>query len=119
MQCNSYPTFSNHVPTTDTINSMSEHGCYYYNPQRYVVIYHDLPMETMVDNQGCFKVTGNIIICMANEQIEIPYVNYGNLVPASPPYANVKPMISVTSVKMENHPEHISVMFSQALNNLK
>lgn len=34
-------------------------------------------------------------------------------------HANVRPSITLTSVKMENNPEHVAVMFGQVLNNLK
>ena len=91
---------------------------WYWYPRHNFTVWFDTPMTTEELGTGnvCYRLNGNVWFCPTVPVEEIP----PEVTPLPPlGYSNVKPMISVTSVKMENHPEHISVMFGQVLNNLK
>lgn len=76
------------------------------------VIWHTQPLiEEMLAGNVCMRSQGNVWICATPAS--------GGPIAGPAVESNVKPMLSVTSVKMENHPEHISVMFGQVISNLK
>jgi hypothetical protein len=91
------------------INNISTaDGWYIFRPSRPVVIYHDAPLNAMEDYDNCYVTLGNVKICLgALDNFMVPR------------QSNVSPCLTLTSVKMENHPEHIAVMFGQAISNLK
>jgi hypothetical protein len=95
---------------------------YYWYPENSFTIWFDSPIieEELENGDICFRIQGNIWLCPRSPQEQMPEAPAAEI---PSPYAvtagNIKPMISVTSVKMENHPEHIAVMFGQVLNNLK
>ena len=104
--------------TTSAVNNYDGYYWYTWYPHhKNWIIWYDTPLaEEILDGNLCYRVNGNIWIC------PVPPTE-GNITPIPTPMpesmGNVKPMISVTSIKMENHPEHVSVMFGQVLNNLK
>lgn len=107
----------NTMPVSNAINSYDGDYWYYWNPIYNYVLWYDHPFEEiMLNGNVCYRLQGNIWIC----PIETEQANAEPIpMPVPVTSGNIKPMISVTSVKMENHPEHISVMFGQVLNNLK
>lgn len=87
---------------------------WYWYPGRDYCVWFDTPIsiENLDNSNVCYRLQGNVWFCPTTPVEELP--------PAVVPLpGNVKPVISVTSVKMENSPEHVAVMFGQVLNNLK
>jgi len=89
---------------------------WYWGPRRDYTIWFDTPMTTDELSTGnvCYRLQGNVWFCPNTPIEELP--------PVAEPltgHANVRPSITLTSVKMENNPEHVAVMFGQVLNNLK
>lgn len=119
---NVYPTTSplwcNVTPTCGNITPMYDgYHFWFWNPGRNYSIWFDTPLTELQLSDGnvCYRLQGNVWFCPTVPEAELP----PEVIPMPSPVGNVKPMISVTSVKMENHPEHVSVMFGQILNNLK
>lgn len=90
---------------------------YYWYPRHNYMIWFDTPMTTeeLDTSNVCYRLQGNVWFC--------PTVPVEDLPPEPTPLpsttGNIKPSMTLTSVKMENHPEHIAVMFGQVLSNLK
>jgi len=117
---NTSPMWSNTCTMSSSMTSPTYDGYkfWYWNPSNIYKIWFDSPMSEEMLSTGnvCYRLQGNVWFCPSVPEKELP----PEVTPLPPAAAgNVRPMITVTSVKMENHPEHISVMFSQALNNLK
>ena len=116
---NTSPMWCNANSAVSSINVENYDGNYWYwwRPRYNYVLWYDTPFNTTtLDGNICYRIEGNIWICPISPE-------EGNLTPEPRPMpvtsGNVKPMLSVTSVRMENHPEHVAVMFGQVLNNLK
>lgn len=116
---NTSPMWCNASSVVNNVNVDNYDGTYWYwwRPAHNCIIWYNMPFETTtLDKDICYKIEGNIWVC------PIP-PEQGNLIPEPSPMpivsANIKPSMTFTSVKMENHPEHISVMFGQVLSNLK
>ena len=115
MHPNTSPMWCNTTVSTATMNNYDGYSWYYWSPKHNFIFWYDRPFtEEILDGNVCYKFDGNIWICP-----KLPDNDYVSPIPTPMPAGNVRPMISVTSVKMENHPEHVSVMFGQILNNLK
>jgi hypothetical protein len=102
--------------STTAMNNYDGEYWYWWRPADNFIFWYDTPFaEELIDGNLCYRVNGNIWIC--------PISPEGNLTPEPRPMpvtsGNVKPMLTVTSVRMENHAEHVAVMFGQVLNNLK
>lgn len=91
-----------------------EIGFWHWAPVPDITIWFDTPMTTeeLGSSNVCYRLQGNVWFCPTVAAEQLPPV----VVPL--PTGNVKPMLSVTLVKMENHPEHVAVMFGQVLSNL-
>jgi len=111
--CNTSPTLGNVSPTYDGYHF------YYWYPRRNYTVWFDTPImeATLADGNVCYQLKGNVWFCPTIPVEELP--PEVSPLPTVSTTGNVRPTITLTSVKMENHPEHITVMFSQALNNLK
>jgi len=122
---NTHPSFSPMwCNTTITQTSISQpmydgHRFWYWYPGRHYTVWFDSPMseDSLVNGNVCYRLQGNVYFCPTVPETQLPPEVIP--LPTSGHASNIKPMITLTSVRMENHPEHISVMFSQALNNLK
>jgi hypothetical protein len=92
------------------------HHFWFWYPGRDYTVWFDTPItaEQLESGNVCYRLNGNVWFCPTQPADTLPPE-----VTPLPTNAHIKPMISVTSVKMENHPDHISVMFGQVLNNLK
>lgn len=104
-----------------SISSITEplydgHSLYLWRPGTHFMIWFDTPIteDQMQGNSMCYRLQGNVWFCPEPTE-ELPPV----IIPLSTSAGNIKPSMTLTSVKMENHPEHIAVMFGQVLNNLK
>ena len=115
------------LASSDLVSPAQNDDWNYYCPKSHWALWYDTPAEThVIDGLTVYRLRGNVWLVPIYEQ---PYPEYkiwpppseGNIIhPISTQNTgNVKPMLSVTSVKMENHPEHISVMFGQVISNLK
>lgn len=113
MWCNANVSSASVTPIYD------DYEFWYWAPRRNYTIWFDSPMlsEELAGGNVCYRLQGNVWFCPTVPETELPPEVMP--LPAAPMGGNIRPMISVTSVKMENHPEHISVMFGQVLNNLK
>lgn len=134
MWCN-----TNSLMSATSINNSDGNGWYWWQIKMPHMIWYDAPIEEeIIDGATCYKISGNIWICEVaveeSEYPELPEDEIMSLNKAVPDQATpeltgfhnktrantlINPSITVTSVKMENHPEHVSVMFGQVLNNLK
>lgn len=116
---NTSPMWSNTCTMSSSMTSPTYDGYkfWYWNPSNIYKIWFDTPIdeEDLGDGNVCYRLQGNVWLCANVTEEQLPPV----IVPMPNPMANLKPMISVTSVKMENHPDHVSVMFGQIMNNLK
>jgi hypothetical protein len=98
--------------------SMPEYDGYnfwYWYPRRNYMIWFDTPITTeeLEGSNVCYRLQGNVWFCPSTPAEELPPE------PIPLPTGNIKPSMTLTSVKMENHPEHIAVMFGQVLSSLK
>ena len=89
---------------------------YYWMPGRNYTIWFDTPItaEQLESGNVCYRLNGNVWFCPTTPVEELPPV-----ITPLPTNAHVKPTITVTTARMENHAEHVSVMFGQVISNLK
>jgi hypothetical protein len=80
------------------------------------MVWFDTPLtEDVVGTSNvCYRLQGNVWFCPYTPVEELP----PEVVPL-PTNAHIKPTITITSARMENHAEHVSVMFGQVISNLK
>lgn len=110
---NTSPMWCNVTPMSASINNYDGEFWYSWSPENWIIWYDTPFVEEVLDGNLCYKINGNIWICpiaktngnINQEQISITT-------------ANVKPSLTLTSVKMENHPEHVAVVFAQICNSL-
>ena len=109
----------NTAPMSSSINSYDGMYWYHWCPHDRWYIWYDTPMvEGVIDGNVCYRLTGNVWICSIPSEIPMT----PNVVPYPESLSstgNVKPSITITTAKMENHAEHVSVMFGQIISNLK
>ena len=116
---NASPLWCN-VSVTSTKLPMFDgyHWYYWCSPDRWSVWFDDPMSEFVIEGNVCYRISGNVWICPVEPPVDT-LMPVPNPEPVPMPTGNVRPMLSVTSVRMENHPEHISVMFGQVIANLK
>lgn len=120
-QPNTSPMWCNaNVSSTSTAGPMYDgYNFWYWYPRRNFMIWFDTPMaeDTLGTGNVCYKLNGNVWFCPTTSIDDLPPeptpLPTGNIV------SNIKPSITVTTAKMENHAEHVSVLFSQVIANLK
>jgi hypothetical protein len=112
------PMWCNTAPMS--ASSINYDGEYWYswNPNhKNWIIWYDTPLvEEMLGGNVCYRVNGNIWICPVVPIEESNIVQEPTPLPTN---AHVKPSITVTTARMENHAEHVSVLFGQVISNLK
>jgi len=95
---------------------------WYWYPDTNFILWFESPLihEEIENGTWCYRIQGNVWMCP-----ETPYERpvTGNIMPVPSPMpvssGNIRPSMTLTSVRMENHPEHIAVMFGQVISNLK
>jgi hypothetical protein len=109
------PLWCNTAPETGTITPLYDgHYFYYWAPRHNYTVWFDTPVmqEELTSGNICYRLQGNVWFCPTVP--ELP----AEVVPL-PSNAHIKPSITVTTAKMENHAEHVSVLFGQVISNLK
>ena len=89
---------------------------WYWYPGRDYTVWFDTPImrEELSGSNVCYRLEGNVWFCPSVPETSLP----PDVVPL-PSNAHIKPTITVTTARMENHAEHVSVMFGQVISNLK
>jgi hypothetical protein len=110
MWCNTTPISSNVTPMYDG------YRFWYWYPGRDYTVWFDTPImrEELSGSNVCYRLEGNVWFCPSVPETSLP----PDVVPL-PSNAHIKPTITVTTARMENHAEHVSVMFGQVISNLK
>jgi hypothetical protein len=89
---------------------------WYWWPGRNYMVWFENPisLEELSGSNVCYQLNGNVWFCPVVPTEELP----PEVMPL-PTNAHIKPSITVTTAKMENHAEHVSVLFGQVISNLK
>ena len=111
------------IKMTSTPNFDGDRFWYWY-PDTNFILWFESPLihEEIENGIPCYRTSGNVWFCP-----ESPYERpiQGNTMPVPPIPSlpeisgNIRPSITVTTAKMENHAEHVSVLFGQVISNLK
>ena len=124
-QPNLSPMWCNTAISTAAMNTYDNQGWYTWAPRHRMWFWYDTPMVIdAIEGNLCYRLNGNIWLCpMPQEPVE-PSANIVVIQPELPPgpmgmNSHIRPSISVTSVKMDNNPEHVAVMFGQVISTLK
>jgi hypothetical protein len=114
---NASPLWCNTTPGTASVHPLYDGAYFYYwAPRRDYTVWFDTPImqEELAGGNVCYRLQGNVWFCPSTPESELP----PEVVPL-PTNAHIKPTITITSARMENHAEHVSVMFGQVISNLK
>ena len=129
--CGNISPMSSWVWGNARVKSMSTEPSYdgdlfwHWYPNTRFILWFDSPMteEELASGDICYRFQGNVWLCPNVPEETMPVEPepmpepVGNVLPMF--HGNVRPNLTLTSVKMENHPEHIAVMFGQVLSSLK
>lgn len=114
---NTSPLWCNTTSTCGNVTPMYDgHKFWYWYPRRDYTVWFDTPImqEEITGSNTCYRLQGNVWFCPSTPVSELP----PEVIPL-PANSHIKPSITVTTAKMENHPEHVSVLFGQVISNLK
>jgi hypothetical protein len=120
-----YPNASPHwcnaniMVSSMTTPAYDGYNFWYWYPRHNYMIWFDTPLsEDVLGNSNvCYRLQGNVWFCPIVPEEQLPPepvpLPMGNIT------SNLRPSITITTAKMENHAEHVSVMFGQVISNLK
>lgn len=114
---NTSPLWCNTTPACGNVTPMYDgYQFWYWHPRHNYSVWFDTPIVTEQLESGnvCYRLNGNVWFCPSTPETELPPE-----VTPLPSNSHIKPTITVTTAKMENHAEHVSVMFGQVISNLK